>query len=637
MSISARLQRALDFLFDEYVASTQHHRHQNHDGCRHVHAQEHHGISEDDTWTQLSVLKQLLCRRPPEPELPPSILGDIDAILAYERGTKVSYPSSSLNPYGIVRPKSGSNPAISSRLFLHKGDITALSEVTAIVNAGNSQLLGCFVPGHHCIDNAIHAAAGPRLRDYCWQVMDAQGHEEPVGLVKITPGFNLYAKHVLHTVGPQLKRGQAPTQHDIDGLKQCYISCLEAAEAQSALEDGRRVLVLCCISAGLFAFPPEQAAKIAVQTVAEWCREQGSTGLTDIIFDVFTEKDQSYYARYLREATDAGLISHSLSLTSSDKSLAITASQAHIPKLKEARHWLKSAAHLLISAGAGLSAADGLDYTSTDLFSRRFSGFRKFGLRRLYDGIGFRDWPSARERWGYAFTSMLMLRSWPASPMYASLRSFTTNNFPNSQHFVRTTNADGLFAANSFDPGRIATPQGQYAYLQCSKPCRKDAVVPSKPFVDAVIEHELLDPKTQILKSDEGVPHCEFCGREMTICVRGGNYYTDHMFQGQNKKYKQFVEDIETHKLDDSNGIDVSKVKESTCVILELGVGMNTPSVLRWPDEDLVAGGEGKFKLIRVGIGAAGCTPWEFEEDGLAIGIDGDIKEVLTQLLEESQ
>ena len=87
------------------------------------------------------------------------------------------------------------------RISIWQGDITRLS-VDAIVNAANSQMLGCFVPCHGCIDNAIHSAAGIQLRNECAEIMDRQGHEEPTGKAKITKGYNLPAKHVIHTVGP---------------------------------------------------------------------------------------------------------------------------------------------------------------------------------------------------------------------------------------------------------------------------------------------------------------------------------------------------------------------------------------------------------------------------------------------------
>ena len=102
---------------------------------------------------------------------------------------------------GVV--SSAAMPAVPGepRIVLWQGDITRL-DTDAIVNAANSQLLGCFRPGHNCIDNVIHSAAGLQLREECAAIMRRQGHEEPTGCAKITGGYNLPAKYVLHTVGP---------------------------------------------------------------------------------------------------------------------------------------------------------------------------------------------------------------------------------------------------------------------------------------------------------------------------------------------------------------------------------------------------------------------------------------------------
>ena len=113
------------------------------------------------------------------------------------------------------------------RISLWRGDITRLG-ADAIVNAANSQLLGCFVPCHGCIDNAIHSAAGIQLRNECAAIMEKQGHEEPTGKAKITKGYNLPAKYVLHTVGPIV--GMKVTEKQKEELKSCYLNCLKLAE-----------------------------------------------------------------------------------------------------------------------------------------------------------------------------------------------------------------------------------------------------------------------------------------------------------------------------------------------------------------------------------------------------------------------
>ena len=134
------------------------------------------------------------------------------------------------------------------RLVLWQGDITTL-RCDAIVNAANSQMLGCFSPCHGCIDNIIHTMAGVQLRLACHELMQAQGCEEPTGQAKITPAFNLPAKYVLHTVGP-IVDGQLTREHE-QLLASCYRSCLKLAA-----ENGCESIAFCCISTGVFCFSP---------------------------------------------------------------------------------------------------------------------------------------------------------------------------------------------------------------------------------------------------------------------------------------------------------------------------------------------------------------------------------------------
>lgn len=191
---------------------------------------------------------------------------------------------------GVTRlediPAGGSDPV----MRLWRGDITTLA-VDAVVNAANSQMLGCFVPGHHCIDNAIHTFAGVELRLRCAELMDAQGRPEPTGRAKVTEAYNLPSRYVVHTVGPIV---QGPlTGEGRELLSGCYTACLDAAAAA-----GCRSIAFCCISTGLFGFPQEEAAQIAVATVRDWLAAHDTP--IDVVFNVFTEKDEGLYATLLR-------------------------------------------------------------------------------------------------------------------------------------------------------------------------------------------------------------------------------------------------------------------------------------------------------------------------------------------------
>lgn len=162
--------------------------------------------------------------------------------------------------------------------------------VDAIVNAANSGLLGCWSPGHHCIDNAIHTFAGVQLRAECARLMDEQGHAEPTGSAKITGSYNLPSTHVIHTVGP-IANGRPSDEHRTQ-LASCYRSCLELAA-----KNGLYSIAFCAISTGVFAFPKEEAARIALRTTREWLdsHEENMT----VVFNVFSEEDYSIYSRLL--------------------------------------------------------------------------------------------------------------------------------------------------------------------------------------------------------------------------------------------------------------------------------------------------------------------------------------------------
>ncbi|MDO4439764.1 MAG: protein-ADP-ribose hydrolase [Eubacteriales bacterium] len=182
------------------------------------------------------------------------------------------------------------NP-IQGDFYLWQGDITTL-RCGAIVNAANSGMTGCYVPCHACIDNCIHTYAGVQLRLDCAEIMERQGYEEPTGTAKVTKAYNLPCDYVLHTVGPIIN-GKV-TREDEQLLASCYHSCLELAENK-----GVQSIAFCCISTGVFHFPNQRAAEIAVETVnrykAETCSEM------KVIFNVFKDLDFDIYRRILTE------------------------------------------------------------------------------------------------------------------------------------------------------------------------------------------------------------------------------------------------------------------------------------------------------------------------------------------------
>ena len=178
---------------------------------------------------------------------------------------------------------------INNDIYLWQGDITTLN-ADAIVNAANSQMLGCFAPLHACIDNCIHTFSGVRLRLACNDIMKKQGKAEETGKAKITPAYNLPSKYVIHTVGPIIN--DIVSSNDIKLLSSCYLECLKIAE-----ENKCDSIAFCCISTGVFCFPNRLAAKIAIKTVEQYKEETNSK--IKVIFNVFKNTDYEIYRELL--------------------------------------------------------------------------------------------------------------------------------------------------------------------------------------------------------------------------------------------------------------------------------------------------------------------------------------------------
>ena len=179
---------------------------------------------------------------------------------------------------------------VEKNIYLWQGDITTL-KVDSIVNAANKTLLGCFVPHHRCIDNAIHTQSGLRLRQECFEIMQKQGEFEKTGQAKLTSGYNLPAKYVVHTVGPIIYR--VVEDDDKELLASCYRNCLELA-----VKNGIKSIAFCCISTGEFRFPNELAAEIAVLAVRTFFKNNPECEIK-VIFNVFKDSDFNIYRKIL--------------------------------------------------------------------------------------------------------------------------------------------------------------------------------------------------------------------------------------------------------------------------------------------------------------------------------------------------
>lgn len=219
---------------------------------------------------QRRLLRSVLTVREPAP-LDPELLAVLDALLGGERQQ---------HPLANAR-------SLPAPIAVWRGDITRLM-ADAIVNAANDALLGCFQPMHPCVDNAIHAAAGPRLREDCHRIMAAQAAPEPTGIAKITRGYHLPAPFVLHTVGP-IVGGKVLPAHET-ALADAYRACLDLA----AQVDRIRTIAFCGISTGIFGFPKVPAARIAIRTVQDWLAAR--PGRFDrVVFTTFGDEDDDAY------------------------------------------------------------------------------------------------------------------------------------------------------------------------------------------------------------------------------------------------------------------------------------------------------------------------------------------------------
>lgn len=201
-----------------------------------------------------------------------------------------------LDQIPTVEEQYGSKRPYADKLSVWQGDITRLS-VDAIVNAANSQMLGCFVPCHRCIDNAIHSAAGMQLREECNHIMNqrriryGRQYEEPTGTATLTKAYNLPCKYVIHTVGPIVYRGLNDTL--CQALGSCYENVLKRC-----VENHIKSVAFCCISTGEFHFPNDKAAEIALETVTDFLKNNDND-MERIIFNVFKDSDREIYGKKL--------------------------------------------------------------------------------------------------------------------------------------------------------------------------------------------------------------------------------------------------------------------------------------------------------------------------------------------------
>jgi NAD-dependent SIR2 family protein deacetylase len=240
---------------------------------------------------------------------------------------------------------------------------------------------------------------------------------------------------------------------------------------------------------------------------------------------------------------------------------------------------LSNAEAVLIGAGAGLTTDAGIDYTDKESFARDFPGMVKLGFSMRAELVGFDRW-SPDLKWGYlaAHVNQVRFGPLPPVPVYGRLLDLVREK----DSFVITSNADGLFARSGFAEERLFTPQGDYALMQCQKPCTS-ATWPTKPVIEKVLPK--IEPATQRITDPGALPRCPNCGGDVMLNVRGGDWFIEEPYREQAERFSGWVRGKADRSL----------------LILEFGSGFNTPGVIRWRMEHIVYA-NAKAHLVRVNL-----------------------------------
>lgn len=236
---------------------------------------------------------------------------------------------------------------------------------------------------------------------------------------------------------------------------------------------------------------------------------------------------------------------------------------------------IKSADAILIGAGAGLSAAAGLDYADEAAFAERFPGMLQYGARNQYQLMGY-PFEDEALKWGYLAVGLDHVYRTQETAVYQDLRAIIGDR----DHFVMTSNVDHYFHKNGFAEDRIYTPQGSYEKFQCFNRCH-DSTWDGKPLVAAMLPS--INRLTQMVEDRDTLPTCPRCGDPVIMNVRGGDWFVDHPYQPQAEALTQWL----------------SGVADKRLAVIEIGAGFNTPGVIRVPMETIGSRWE-KASFVRI-------------------------------------
>ena len=277
--------------------------------------------------------------------------------------------------------------------------------------------------------------------------------------------------------------------------------------------------------------------------------------------------------------------------------------QNYSDKIELLKNKLETADAILIGAGAGLSTSAGLTY-SGERFEHHFSDFKeKYGITDMYSG-GFYPFGTLEEYWAWWSRHIYVNRyDVEVGKPYQALLEIVKNK----DYFVLTTNVDHQFQLAGFDKKRLFYTQGDYGLWQCSKPCH------NKTYNNESVVRQMITEQRNMKIPTELIPHCPKCGAPMTMNLRCDD---------------TFVQDEGWYNAAERYNLFVNRHKDLNIVFLELGVGANTPVIIKYPFWQMTAQNE-NATYVCLNLGMAIC-PVEIEQRSICI--DDDIGKVLSEL-----
>lgn len=275
-----------------------------------------------------------------------------------------------------------------------------------------------------------------------------------------------------------------------------------------------------------------------------------------------------------------------------------------LENVKKISNLINDADYILIGAGSGLSTSAGLEYTG-ERFTKNFSDFiKKYHFTDMYTS-SFYDFNTEEEKWAYWAKHIYLNDTGViATDLYKNILELVKDK----EYFVITTNVDDQFFKAGFDKDRIFATQGSYRYIQCGKACHNDL------YDDTEMVKKMIEKTKNLKIPTELVPKCPVCGEKMDVNLRKDAYFVqDRKWYIQDKKYGDFLDKLQGNKV----------------VLLELGVGFNTPGIIRIPFEKMVYEHD-NWNLIRVN--KDNCMTF-FDIEDKAILIDNDINTIIDELM----